>query len=127
MGARRAIPPDAEVMMRRGMEPVLIKGGGTVKALSAEFLADLQVHWRKNRDQILDDVAKKYPQTYFSGMVALARIIRWEIGGPANTSVFAAQKRSWPSLSGRLGLRGAGYSSVSWHKWRVCRRSSSVN
>ena len=82
MGARRAIPPDAEVMMRRGMEPVLIKGGGTVKALSAEFLADLQVHWRKNRDQILDDVAKKYPQTYFSGMVALARIIRWEIGGP---------------------------------------------
>ena len=46
------------------------------------------------RDQILDDVAKKYPQTYFSGMVALARIIRWD---PANTSVFAAQKRLWPS------------------------------
>ena len=64
------------------MDPVLIKGGGTVKALSAEFLADLQAHWHTNREQILNDVAKKYPQTYFSGMVALARIIRWEIGGP---------------------------------------------
>jgi hypothetical protein len=58
MGARRAIPPDAEVVMRRGLEPVLIKGGGTVKALTAEFLADLQAHWRKNRHQILDEMAK---------------------------------------------------------------------
>jgi hypothetical protein len=34
MGARRAIPPNAEVVMRRGMEPVLVKGGATVKALT---------------------------------------------------------------------------------------------
>ena len=106
MGARRAIPPDAEVMMRRGMEPVLIKGGGTVKALSAEFLADLQVHWRKNRDQILDDVAKKYPQTYFSGMVALARIIRWEIGGPGEHERVRSPEEIIAKLERKVGPEG---------------------
>ena len=106
MGARRAIPPDAEVMMRRGMEPVLIKGGGTVKALSAEFLADLQVHWRKNRDQILDDVAKKYPQTYFSGMVALARIIRWEIGGPGEHERARTPEEIMAKLERKVGPEG---------------------
>jgi len=106
MGARRAIPPDAEVMMRRGMEPVLIKGGGTVKALSAEFLADLQVHWRKNRDQILDDVAKKYPQTYFSGMVALARIIRWEIGGPGEHERARSPEEIMAKLERKVGPEG---------------------
>src|SRR6516225_4381555 len=106
MGARRAIPPDAEVMMRRGMDPVLIKGGGTVKALSAEFLADLQVHWRKNRDQILDDVAKKYPQTYFSGMVALARIIRWEIGGPGEHERARSPEEIIAKLERKVGPEG---------------------
>jgi hypothetical protein len=48
----------------------LIYGGGTIKALSAEFLGDLQQHWRKHRQQVLDDVAKKHPQQYFAGMVA---------------------------------------------------------
>jgi hypothetical protein len=33
------------------MEPVVMNGGGTVKALSAEFLGDLQQHWRKHRQQ----------------------------------------------------------------------------
>ena len=106
MGARRAIPPDAEVMMRRGMEPVLVKGGGTVKALSAEFLADLQVHWRKNRDQILDDVAKKYPQQYFAGMVALARTIRWEIGTPGDFERQRSPEEIMQKLEERVGPEG---------------------
>jgi hypothetical protein len=56
---RRALPKNTEVIMRG--EPVLVSGGGTIKALSAEFLFDLQQHWRKSREQVLDDVAKKYP------------------------------------------------------------------
>jgi hypothetical protein len=106
MGAKRAIPPDAEVIMRRGTEPVLVKGGGTVKALTAEFLADLQVHWRKNRHQILDDVAKKYPQTYFSGMVALARIIRWEIGGPGEHERVRSPEEIMAKLERKVGPEG---------------------
>jgi hypothetical protein len=94
------------------MDPVLIKGGGTVKALSAEFLADLQVHWRTNRDQILDEVAKKYQQQYFAGMVALARIVRWEIGtsGDFERGVRPRKlSRNWRSA---LVLKAAGSSRI---------------
>src|SRR6516225_5410184 len=77
---RRAVPKNTEVIMRG--EPVLINGGGTIKALSAEFLFDLQKHWRKSREQVLDDVAKKYPAQYLASMVTLAKVIRWEIGEP---------------------------------------------
>jgi hypothetical protein len=96
----------AEVMMRRGMEPVLVKGGGTVKALSAEFLDDLQVHWRKNRDQILDDVAKKYPAQYFAGMVALARIIRWEVGAAGEFERPRSPEEIIQKLEERVGPEG---------------------
>jgi hypothetical protein len=68
--------------MRGRIEPILLKGGGTVKALSAEFLADVQRHWRIHGDKILDTVAEKYPANYFAGMVALSRIMRWETGRP---------------------------------------------
>ena len=36
----------------------------------------MAVHGRK----ALDVVAEKYPQAYFSGMVALSKVIRWEVG-----------------------------------------------
>ena len=78
MPRRRALPKNTEVIMRG--EPVLVNGGGTIKALSAEFLLDMQKHWRKSREQVLDDVAKKYPAQFFAGMVTLAKVIRWEIG-----------------------------------------------
>jgi hypothetical protein len=81
-------------------------GGGTVKALSAEFLADLQVHWRKNRDQILDEVAKKYPQQYFAGMVALARIIRWEVGAPGEHDRPRSPEEIIEKLERKVGPEG---------------------
>jgi hypothetical protein len=52
MPRRRVLPKNTEVIMRG--EPVLVSGGGTIKALSAEFLFDLQKHWRKSREQVLD-------------------------------------------------------------------------
>ena len=64
----------------RAIEPILLKGGDTVKTMSAEFLADVEQHWRQHDTKILDVVAEKHPQAYFAGMVSLARIIKWEIG-----------------------------------------------
>jgi hypothetical protein len=52
---------------------VLINGGQTVKSLSVVFLADLERHWRVHGRKALDVVAEKYPQAYFSGMVALSK------------------------------------------------------
>jgi hypothetical protein len=58
------------------------------------------------RDQILDDVAKKYPQTYFSGMVALARIIRWEIGGPGEHERARTPEEIMAKLERKVGPEG---------------------
>ena len=59
---------------------MLINGGQTIKSLSAVFLADLERHWRVHGPKVLDVLAEKYPQAYFGGMVALSKVIRWEVG-----------------------------------------------
>ena len=61
------------------MEPVLLKGGETVKSLSTAFLADLEEDWRQHGKEIFPVLREKYPQAYFQGIVSLARIIRWDV------------------------------------------------
>jgi hypothetical protein len=80
MPPRRSLPPDAELAVKGHVEPVLINGGQTIKSLSALFLADLERHWRVHGPKVLDVLAEKYPQAYFGGMVALSKVIRWEVG-----------------------------------------------
>ena len=80
MARRRALHPDAEVALSGHVEPVLMNGGATVKTLSAMFLADVERHWRVHGSKVLDILAQKYPHAYFSGMVALSKVIRWETG-----------------------------------------------
>ena len=104
MPRRRALPKNTEVIMRG--EPVLVNGGGTIKALSAEFLFDLQKHWRKSREQVLDDVAKKYPAQYFAGMVTLAKVIRWEIGEPGAFDRPRSPEEVVERLEQRIGPEG---------------------
>jgi hypothetical protein len=97
-------PKNTEVIMHG--EPVLVSGGGTIKALSAEFLFDLQQHWRKSREQVLDDVAKKYPAQYFAGMVTLAKVIRWEIGDPGALDRPRSPEEVVERLEQRIGPEG---------------------
>jgi hypothetical protein len=87
-------------------EPVLINGGGTIKALSAEFLFDLQKHWRKSREQVLDDVAKKSLAQYFAGMVTLAKVIRWEVGTPGAFDRPRTPEEVMDRLEERIGPKG---------------------
>ena len=59
---------------------MLVNGGQTVKSLSAAFLADLEDDWRQHGKQIFSVLRDKYPQAYFGGLVALSKVIRWEVG-----------------------------------------------
>jgi len=104
MPRRRALPKNTEVIMRG--EPVLVSGGGTIKALSAEFLFDLQQHWRKSREQVLDDVAKKYPAQYLASMVTLAKVIRWEVGTPGAFDRPRTPEEVMDRLEERIGPKG---------------------
>jgi hypothetical protein len=80
MPRKRQLPACAEIAIRGHVEPVLLNGGQTIKSLSAVFLADLERHWRVHGPKVLDVLAEKYPQAYFSGMVALSKVIKWEVG-----------------------------------------------
>jgi hypothetical protein len=55
---------------RAHMEPVLLKGGETVKSLSIAFLADLEEDWRHHGKEIFPILRAKYPQAYFQGIVS---------------------------------------------------------
>ena len=76
---RRAIA-NAEVAVYRTVEPVIINGGRTVKSLSAAFLADLEDDWRAHGKEVFPILRTKFPQAYFAGLVALSKVIRWEVG-----------------------------------------------
>jgi hypothetical protein len=78
MPPRRALRPDAEVVVSGHVEPLLLHGGQVVKSLSVGFLMDFEQHWRTHGKKVLDILAEKYPQAYFGGAVALAKVIRWE-------------------------------------------------
>ena len=78
MPPRRALRPDAEVAVSGHVDPLLLHGDATVKALSLAFLADFEQHWRTHGKKVLDILAEKYPQAYFAGAVALSKMIRWE-------------------------------------------------
>ena len=80
MPRKRQLPACAEIAIRGHVEPVLLNGGQTIKSLSSVFLADLERHWRVHGPKVLDVLAEKYPQAYFGGMVALSKVIKWEVG-----------------------------------------------
>jgi hypothetical protein len=83
MPRKRALPEDAEVAISGRIEPVLVNGGATIKSMSAAFMVDVERAWRKHGPKILDVLAEKYPQAFFSGMVAMSKVIRWETGADA--------------------------------------------
>jgi hypothetical protein len=48
-------------------------------------------------------VAKKYPAQYFAGMVALARIMRWEVGKPSSFDCPRTPEEIMNKLEERVG------------------------
>jgi hypothetical protein len=105
MPARR-LPPNAEVAVRAHIEPMLLKGGGTVKSLSATFLADLEEDWRLHGKDIFPILRGKYPQAYFAGIVALARIIKWEFGPAGAFDRPRTSEEIIDKLEERIGSKG---------------------
>jgi hypothetical protein len=105
MPARR-LPPNAEVAVRAHIEPMLLKGGGTVKSLSATFLADLEEDWRLYGKEIFPILRGKYPQAYFAGIVALARIIKWEFGPAGAFDRPRTPEEIIDKLEERIGPKG---------------------
>jgi len=106
MPRKRQLPAGAEIAIRGHVEPVLLNGGQTIKTLSAAFLADLEGHWRTHGTKILDVLAEKYPQAYFGGMVALSKVIRWEVGQAGEFDRALTPEEIMDRLEKRVGPEG---------------------
>jgi hypothetical protein len=106
MPRSRALPPNAEVAVRANVELILLKGGGTVKSLSAHFLADLERDWRQHGREIFAVLRRKYPQAYYQGIVSLARIIRWEAGPVGAYNRPSSPEEILNELEERVGPEG---------------------
>src|SRR4029077_3572672 len=106
MPRKRQLRPDAEVVLGGQIQPVLLNGGQTIKTLSAAFLADLEGHWRTHGTKVLDVLAEKYPQAYFGGMVALSKVIRWEVGQAGELDRALTPEEIMERLEKRVGPEG---------------------
>ena len=106
MPRKRQLPAGAEIAVRGHVEPVLINGGQTIKSLSALFLADLERHWRVHGPKVLDVLAEKYPQAYFGGMVALSKVIKWEVGEAGAFDRSLTPDEIMDRLEKRVGPKG---------------------
>jgi hypothetical protein len=113
MPPRRALRPDAEVAVSGHVEPLLLHGGATVKALSLAtvkalslaFLADFEQHWRVHGREVLDRLAEKYPQAYFGGAIALAKVLRWETDDQEEAGAMTPEE-IMDKLEQRVGPKG---------------------
>jgi hypothetical protein len=56
------------------------KAEGSIKTLSLAFLLDFERHWRIHGTKVLDRLAEEQPAAYFAGAVALAKVMRIELG-----------------------------------------------
>ena len=92
--------------MRAHVEPILLKGGGTVKSLSAAFLADLEEDWRQHGKEIFSVLREKYPQAYFQGIVSLARIIKWDVDPTGAFGRTLSPEEIMDKLEERVGPEG---------------------
>jgi hypothetical protein len=88
------------------MEPVLLKGGETVKSLSTAFLADLEEDWRHHGKEIFPILRAKYPQAYFQGIVSLARFIRWDVESTSGFDRTLSPEEIMDKLEERVGPEG---------------------
>jgi hypothetical protein len=78
-----------------------------LKALSLSFLADLQEDWIANGKAIFPVLREKHPQAYFSGLVALSKLIRWETEEEADAaSGIMTPEQIMEKLEARVGLKG---------------------
>jgi hypothetical protein len=63
-------------------------------------------HWRVHGPKVLDVLAEKYPQAYFSGLVALSKVIKWDAGEGAMFDQTLTPEEIMDKLEQRVGPEG---------------------
>ncbi len=53
-----------------------------IREVSGEFFLSIQDAWCKYGDEILEKVARNFPELFFAGMIKLCQVTKVEVGQP---------------------------------------------
>ena len=53
-----------------------------IREVSGEFFLSVQDAWSKYGDEILEKVARNFPELFFAGMIKLCQVTKIEVGQP---------------------------------------------
>ena len=82
------------------------KAEGSMKAFSQQFLVDFHEHWLEHGKDVLDVLASRQPAAYFGGVVALAKVMRIELGKPGEFDRAMTPEEIIDRLEQRIGHEG---------------------
>ena len=74
--------------------------------MSLAFLLDFEQHWRIHGTKVLDRLAEGQPAAYFAGAVALAKVMRIELGKPGEFDRPPTPEEIIDKLEQRIGPKG---------------------
>jgi hypothetical protein len=77
-----------------------------MKQFSMAFLTDFYHHWQQHGTGVLDDLAARQPAAYFAGAVALAKVMRIELGKPGEFERPKTPEEIIAKLEQRIGHEG---------------------
>ena len=82
------------------------KAEGTMKSFSLQFLVDFHEHWLEHGKGVLDIFADRQPAAYLAGAVALAKVMRIELGKPGEFDRPKKPEEIIEKLEQRIGSKG---------------------
>ena len=74
--------------------------------MTLQFLLDFEQHWRIHGTEVLDRLAEEQPAAYFAGAVALAKVMRIELGKPDEFDRPKTPEEIIDKLEQRIGHEG---------------------
>jgi hypothetical protein len=77
-----------------------------MKAFSQQFLVDFHEHWLEHGKGVLDILADRQPAAYLAGAVALAKVMRIELGKPEEFDRPMTPEKIIDKLEQRIGHEG---------------------
>jgi len=66
----------------------------------------VQRKWQEHGSKVLDTLAKKQPAVFFNGVLALTKLIRWEIGEAGASERSLSPEQIMDKLEERVGPEG---------------------
>jgi hypothetical protein len=76
------------------------------RSLSTEFVADVHACWKVHGKQVLETLAKEYPQVFGPMVAKMVHVQKVELGGPGDFHVAMSRAELLDKVGERFGQQG---------------------